>query len=186
MHDANPTYCLVCGRLLTDPESVERGIGPECSGQGYPLDDSPEKQRVRSLVRSAAVACDKGQIESVREKMKEVAELGFPAFAAKALHRFENAERKAKILITADEQFMYVNTPFRRGRKNEFITAMRQIPGRWFDYGNKLNRFPLSSKPHVWALLCEFFPGEFGTGPKGIFRIPQKEKVSTANLFGRK
>lgn len=25
--------CCVCGRTLTDPESVERGIGPECAGK---------------------------------------------------------------------------------------------------------------------------------------------------------
>jgi hypothetical protein len=27
------THCLHCGRELTDPESVERGIGPECFGK---------------------------------------------------------------------------------------------------------------------------------------------------------
>jgi hypothetical protein len=27
------SYCGVCGRLLTDPESIDRGIGPECFGR---------------------------------------------------------------------------------------------------------------------------------------------------------
>lgn len=27
--------CCVCGRPLTHPQSIEDGIGPECSGRGY-------------------------------------------------------------------------------------------------------------------------------------------------------
>lgn len=27
------SYCGVCGRVLTDPESIDRGIGPECFGR---------------------------------------------------------------------------------------------------------------------------------------------------------
>jgi hypothetical protein len=27
--------CGACGRKLTVPESIERGLGPECSGEGY-------------------------------------------------------------------------------------------------------------------------------------------------------
>ncbi len=29
-----PTHCEKCGRLLTDPDSIRRGIGPVCAGHG--------------------------------------------------------------------------------------------------------------------------------------------------------
>ena len=29
------THCLVCGRILTDPESVRRGVGPVCYFKKY-------------------------------------------------------------------------------------------------------------------------------------------------------
>lgn len=34
----NAVPCERCGRLLTDPESIKRGIGPECLLKGI-LDD---------------------------------------------------------------------------------------------------------------------------------------------------
>lgn len=29
------TFCMVCGRVLTNEHSVEEGIGPICSGEGH-------------------------------------------------------------------------------------------------------------------------------------------------------
>lgn len=31
----NAIPCEVCGRMLTDPESVARGVGPECAQAGF-------------------------------------------------------------------------------------------------------------------------------------------------------
>jgi len=39
-------HCLVCGRLLTNPVSVDRGIGPTCWRRiqlNYTLEDYPEE-----------------------------------------------------------------------------------------------------------------------------------------------
>lgn len=42
--------CVRCNRTLTHPESVESGVGPECSGRGY----GDRKGRSKSVAESVA------------------------------------------------------------------------------------------------------------------------------------
>jgi hypothetical protein len=43
------SHCGVCGRTLTDPESIERGIGPECFGKA-----TDSQHQVKQPVRERA------------------------------------------------------------------------------------------------------------------------------------
>jgi hypothetical protein len=88
--------------------------------------------------------------------------------------RFKGAEAKAKIMITEVGDSYIVSTPFKRKYGPEkFIAALRAIPGRKY-VGAGGNEVPKSSKRELFEFFREFFPGEFGTGPQGVFQVPAK------------
>lgn len=41
-------HCSICGRELTNPESIKRGIGPVCSNQGY-IGKTEEDMRTETI-----------------------------------------------------------------------------------------------------------------------------------------
>jgi hypothetical protein len=100
--------------------------------------------------------------------------LGLDVLADKILQRFKNAERLAKIKITEQDGSLVVRTPWKR--VNGFGDAWRAIPGRTYRYGK--NVVPVSSKSHLWELLKRFFPGEYGVGPQGAFKIPKVKEAA--------
>jgi hypothetical protein len=117
----------------------------------------------------------------VVEIAKAVEKLGFPVLAEKMRARFVNVvaapERRADIFIEVekDGKVYSVKTPYRRGAAEEFKSAWRTIPGRRY-YGG-VNHIPVEQKPALWALLKQFFPGKWGKGPQGVFRVPKLEKA---------
>jgi hypothetical protein len=167
------TNCCCCGRPLVDAISVELGIGPECRA-GRTDGISKEQQEVcNKLTHAAAVAAQEGNVEKVRMLAEEIRGLGLAELADKVFHRFQNAERLAKITIVAlSDNTLSVATPFRRKEKSDFLAAWRSIPGRKYVRGK--NIVPVESKQELWALLKRFFPGQFGKGPQGLFRIPKE------------
>ena len=164
------TNCCCCGRPLVDAISVSLGIGPECR-DGYAGGITPSQQAdANRLTYAAAVAAQKGQIETVRKIAEEVRSLGLATLAEKIAERFVNAERLAKVRITAVGDLLEVRTPFRRGASAEFVAAWRAIPGRKF--ANGVNVVPSTSKAALWSLLQKFFGGHYAVGPSGAFKIP--------------
>jgi hypothetical protein len=172
------TNCCVCGRPLVDSISVTIGIGPECRS-GFDGGISPEVQeKANKLTFLAAIAAQEGKVEEVRQHAQSLRDLGLATLAEKVAIRFVNAERLAKIVITEVGDNLKVFTPFRRGDKDAFIQAWRDIPGR--RYANGANTIPLEQKSALWALLREFFPGQFAKGPKGVFKIPKPDDQKEA------
>lgn len=167
------TNCCCCGRPLVDAISVELGIGPECRN-GRTDGITPEQREVcNKLTHAAAIAAQEGNIEKVKLLAEEIRGLGLVDLADKVFHRFQNADRLAKITIVAlPDGLLSVDTPFRRKEKAEFVAAWRAIPGRRYYRGK--NIVPVDSKPQLWALLKKFFPGQFGKGPQGLFRVPKE------------
>jgi len=166
------THCCCCGRPLVDAISVEMGIGPDCR-QGRTDGISKEQQEIcNKLTHAAALAAQEGQVEKVRAIAAEIAALGLTELADKVQHRFVNAERLAKINIIQTGDRLTVTTPWKRS--SDFVAAWRTIPGRRYGGAGK-NIIPLSSKGELWNLLQKFFPGQFGKGPKGLFRVPKNE-----------
>ena len=170
------TNCCCCGRPLCDAESVEKGIGPECSGEGYGngIISDAIREAANMATHDAAIAAQQGQIEWVKHFADQVRNLGLPILADKMMRRFTNADRLAKIRITEDGPDNYlVHTPFRRSDKVAFICAWRAIPGRRIvRKGNTVyNIVPVAQKAALWALLKKFFPNEYGVGPSGCFKI---------------
>lgn len=164
------TNCCVCGRPLVDAISVSLGIGPDCRQYFDGGISSQQQEAANKLTYHAAVQSQAGRVEEVRKIAQEIADLGLPVLAEKVASKFVNAERNVKVRIEMTGNEIRVVTPFRRGDKENFIAAWRAIPGRRFAAG--ANVVPASQKEAVWALLKEFFPGDYASGPKGLFRIP--------------
>ena len=168
------THCVICGRPLVDATSVELGTGPECRSHNDAGIPDMTRESANKLVFEAAVAADQGRIEDVLKYASEIDALGLVTLAEKVRHRFKNAaDREVGILIEVDGNQYRVKTPFRRGDKERFINAWRNIPGRRFVKG--ANYVPVTQKAALWNLLREFFGGQFARGPKGLFRLPKPE-----------
>jgi hypothetical protein len=160
-----------------DATSVELGIGPECRehANGGISDDT--RCVANQLIFDAALAAQTGKVTAVLGIADAIEGLGLAELAGKIRERFTRAvqvaERNPDITIVLGADGAYrVNTPFRRGSKEEFIAAWRAIPGRRFDRNGNVNVVPASQKPALWALLRRFFPGKYGKGPSGVFRVP--------------
>jgi hypothetical protein len=169
------SQCVCCGRALVDAISIELGTGPECR-QYFDADLSPNRPAANKLVFEAAIAAQMGRIETVICLASEVGKLGFPVLAEKMKSRFVNVvaapERQVSIFIEMekDGKTYRVKTPYRRGAAEEFQAAWRAIPGRrWYLHANHV---PVEQKTALWSLLRRFFPGKYGHGPQGVFRIP--------------
>lgn len=167
------SHCVCCGRALVDAVSVQLGIGPECR-QGFDGGISEEvKDKANGLVFKASLAAQHGNVDMVKALAEEIRALGLDKLADKVGRRFKNADRYTQITISVEGMEYRVETPFRRGEKEEFIAAWRAIPGRKFR--NEANYIPVTQKKALWELLSQFFGGKFGKGPKGVFRIPTPE-----------
>ena len=174
------TNCCCCGRPLCDAISVELGIGPECRGGNNGTLTEEQRRECNQLTHAAALAAQEGKIENVRWCSEAIRELGLPELADKVAHRFVNVERTTKITIRMEDGMLLVTTPYKRSMKEEFTAAWRNVPGRRWVSRKRCNAVPVSSKPHLWALLKRFFPGEFGKGPNGVFRVPAESKNAAA------
>jgi hypothetical protein len=165
------THCCCCGRPLCDAISVEMGIGPECRNHTTAGITEEQRKICNRLTHHASIMAQKGDINAVRQIAKDIETLGLKTLAEKVCKRFVNAERLAKIQITLrNDGMMIVKTPFKRS-KADFVQAWRKIPGRV--YARSCNLIPQTSKKELWDLLKTYFPGEYGVGPQGPFKIPQ-------------
>jgi len=167
------TNCVVCGKPLVDATSCQLGTGPECR-EGFDGGISEETRKTANeVVFRAALAAQAGEISKVKELAKELADMGLPGLAEKVGRRFRNADRYAEIVIAVEGDMYRVETPFRRGRKDEFVAAWRAIPGRrWKDSANYV---PVAQGKALFEVLKRFFAGKVATGPKGLFKIPAPE-----------
>ena len=176
------TNCVCCGRPLVDACSVELGIGPDCRNGIFPEGvDEEDRMCANGLVFKASKAAQNGAAEDVVGFADEIRKLGFEGLAAKVERRFRDGVvkgvRDADIIIDEDGEALVVRTPYRRGAAKDFVSAWRSIPGRRWD--GSANRVPKAQRKALWSLLRKFFPGKWGAGPKGAFRVPKGPKEET-------
>lgn len=165
------TNCVCCGRPLVDATSVQLGIGPECRKEWDGGIPNEVREQANKIVRDAACAAGIGRIAEVLEAADKVEALGLAVLAGKMRRRFRSASNQADIIIEAADGGFKVVTPYRRKDSKAFIEAWRHVPGRRWVAG--ANIVPVESKAALWRLLCDFFPGRYGKGPKGVFRVPE-------------
>ena len=170
------TFCACCSRPLVDAVSVETGIGPICRDKlGFEAGiEDGARIEANVLVHRIASKRYGNEVEADAAKLRE---LGFEDLATKIVERLEKAAKRAdKITITVEGDTMILVTPYKRSRAKEMVAALRGVNGRRWDRDLNANTFPTTSKRGVWDFLKEFFPGQLGTGPKGVFEIPKVPK----------
>lgn len=181
------THCACCGRPLVDAVSVEAGIGPDCRekhGYGEAQGD-PNWDAALVYVSNVAVdGCEadlglpagdahkaanwlthKIAIEQTGPRVlgytNAIRALGYSKLAA----RLE--KRLAKVHIESANGRFVVHTPY----NPDAIEAFRKINGRKWEKESKAWSFPAEFKKAVWEILCGYFAGSVGMGPKGLFQI---------------
>ena len=88
---------------------------------------------------------------------------------------------EVQIKIIEDKGMLRVETPFRRGAREGFVNAWRQIPGRRWMFG--ANYVPMTQKAALHELLRTYFPNKYVKGPKGVFRLqPMPKSMVQAEL----
>jgi hypothetical protein len=164
------THCCVCGRPLCDSVSVTVGMGPDCRGEMLTGVD-PETQRLANqLTWAAAIHAQKGNVVAVRTCAEAIRRIGLERLSDRILERFVDAEERAVITVREEGDSLVVTTPYRRGMGEEFKQAWRAVPGR--RWNGKENVVPRAQRAALWDLLGKFFPGKYGVGPQGAFRVP--------------
>jgi hypothetical protein len=177
------TNCVCCGLPLVDAKSVELGIGPDCRKNANIPEDIEDDVRIMAnkYVHEAAIAAQKGAVAKVLNYADKLTNLGLEALGMKVARRFKDgakkASRKADIVITERGDTLIVKTPYRRGDADAFVRAWRDINGRRYDRNTRCNHIPKSEKGALWELLQRFFPGKWGRGPKGAFKVPAQSKT---------
>ncbi len=167
------THCCVCGRPLADARSVELGIGPDCR-DGYEGDVSEAQREVcNKLTHAAALYCQQGRIDRVRECAAAIRAVGLLGLARAIEQRFVNAKPRIVISEVPGVPFYSVKTPFLRSRAGEMVGAWRALPSRRWNAATRTNLVSKERKAELWSLLRRFYAGEYGTGPDGkLFRVP--------------
>lgn len=65
------SYCGVCGHQLTDPESIDIGIGPECNRKS-----TSSKHQTKQVKSRKISSSEKRQIEDILEAIQDLSDAG--------------------------------------------------------------------------------------------------------------
>ncbi len=165
------THCACCSRPLVDAQSVETGVGPMCRQKHLVPDKVTGLARVegnRLIHRIAKLQTGK-EVTAAVARLKV---LGFEHVVERINQRILRKRRPVvKIHYQSGRLFMKASVP--HGLWNAWLGAMRSIPEMRYESASAGNSFPMSKKRSVYGLLCQYFPGQLGTGPKGDFIIGQ-------------
>jgi hypothetical protein len=193
LEDLVCTQCACCARDLTDAQSIERGIGPECFGRYYDkcsanadfvgsvklaegagliglLGEFLNRQDARSacnvVVRAISAQWDHPKRLA---RIELVHALGFTALA----NRLEERAYGTPGIVTVTERDGQLVVKMRavKGEAfNDVLRALRSIPTR--RWNGRENTFAIEQRPALWRALCEFLPGRKLKSTKGDTYIP--------------
>lgn len=179
------TACACCSRALLDAPSVERGIGPYCAKKhGYgdaqtaPAWDIAQAEIARAVAlapevpalaslddarRSAnalvhRIAADPQSV-AMPHLLAAVSALGYSRLAAAIAEHL--CPVTVRIETSADGRILTVRAGELHGDTfDRYVSALRAVPGRWFDRAEKVDRVPTKQKVALWgALKAVFAPG---------------------------
>jgi hypothetical protein len=169
------TACCLCGRALLDAASVERGVGPTCAKRAGVGDAAhpAEWERVRALLGALGLSprgYDDARAEANRithrigaaPSAPEVPQL-LEVIEALGYHRLAAAiaEHVVPVTITvANDNDTLVVTTSRLDDTlfEQYVLALRAVPGRHWDTERKANIVPVRSKRALWEALKKCLP----------------------------
>lgn len=171
------TRCACCNRELLDAVSVEGGIGPDCRKKYMgKTEGASEDARIEAnqIVYQIALTISGKGPKGVGAMLAEATPNGTLIARLRTLGFAKLADKLEKacmpIRITESGSVLTLVAPF----CEDALSAQRSIPGRWWDGARKCTEFPVTQKLAVWAMLCRFYAGLAGVGPKGAFVVPAR------------
>lgn len=190
--------CAHCGQPLTDPVSIERGIGPVCSKKGY-LEDPKDADEIQAMIDLAEYPelvqflTDHYKPEGVRGLMnglvrvcslnrkhevfgaccEAIVSLGYDQLAATL------RESIAVVVITEPTDQHYNVWVKRSDFGWPWYNAIKVIPG--FRRVRGGCQFPKNehSRKMLWRAMREHYEGLVVKTPKGAFKIGPRPKAAT-------
>lgn len=175
------THCIFCSRPLVDAVSVEAGVGPDCrkkyghtEAQGpadwvqventcpvtvmHELSARDPRRLCNILVYRIVMGC---QAWEVCLAIDTIRHLGFAKLA-------ESLTKKlCAATVTHKGDVVAVQAPW----NEEWVNESRTIPGRRYIKDEKMQTFPLSSRPALWRALQKVFRGKAISTPKGLVAL---------------
>jgi len=186
------TRCAACGRPLLDAASVEIGMGPVCreraglDGEGTGADWA----RALPLLAGCGLAVTNDARRAANAVVHRIAAdqsaptvpvllgalelLGFAGVAAAIRAHLE--VRVPTVTVTAEgDRYAVTVADLDRETFAAVVTALRGVPGRWFDGARKVNVVPARARGALWgALVSALPPGAQITGPNGTRVVPAR------------
>lgn len=188
------TECACCARTLTDSQSAERGIGPECFGRYYDNCAGNADFKLAVHVATSAGLLDgiaallnrqdaRGACNLViraiaaewehpkrTDRIELVRALGFDALANRLEERVFGTP--GIVTITEENGVLTVRTRAIKGTAfYAFVEALREIPSRRYE-GRGVNTVSVSDKALLWRALCVTLPGRKWKAGKGDGYVP--------------
>ena len=187
------TECACCSRTLTDAQSAERGIGPECFGRYYDKCSGAADFVTAVRVASTAGLLDLIAAELNREDARGACNLVLRAISAqwdhpKRLDRIElihalgftalanRLEERAFgspgiVTVTERDGLLVVKMRAVKGIAfSDVLDALRAIPTR--RWNGRENTFAIEQRPALWRALRAHLPGRKLKSEKGDTYIP--------------
>lgn len=163
--------CVICGRPLRNPDSLEAAIGPVCRQRaGYDIPEvAPEVRaeanrlieqlsRLRTLHRG-----EERHFPDPRAPLPLLHRLRALGFTALAEHLLEKV---SEITLTQEGPCYLLDNP---KPTDEQLAVLRAVPGRQWDIEKMRNVFPVTSKKALFEAMKKIWPGLPVKGPKGVF-----------------
>lgn len=187
------TECACCARTLTDAQSAERGIGPECFGRYYDKCSGGADFKLAVHVATSAEMLDLIAAELDRQDARGACNIVLRAISAQWDHprRIDRIELVHALGFTALanrlEERAYgvpgivgvierdgVLVVTLRGVKgapfNDFVAALRSIPSR--RWTGRENTVSTEDRKQLWAAIRAHLPGRKLKTASGIDYVP--------------
>jgi hypothetical protein len=163
-----PKQCVFCCKPLTDPNSVQRGYGPDCARRvDRVFRNRPSTGRARELLRNGAILLYLGDLEAVLGIACELSELGWPEFAKSI--RVRHAE---VLLLDIREGVLHFSTKIRMAREvfEEYRDRCHALGARYVAVPTRGYELPTPRANDARQLLAGFFPGRLYVDVDGAVR----------------
>jgi ribosomal protein L3 len=198
IYNVIPTHCSCCGRALTDPTSIEFGIGPICRGKyGYEdahdIDDRTAKEVSKTLqdltVDGLADRTMKAVLDNDSRSAAKALNIALAVWRKAKTHQDDAivclkaltqmgytvlatkvGSKLADVRIEVEGDRLFLDTTYDEG----FVDAIRKVKGRKFDGDSKRWSVPKTEKRAAWEAIQAAYPGTLGLGPQGVFTVPAR------------
>lgn len=175
------THCIFCSRPLVDAVSVEAGVGPDCRKKyGHTEAQGPADWEAVARLTSIIIPAEeltqdsRGLCNRLTNRVArgvDGPELVRIIEVIRLLGYKKLSETLTKAMcvatVTHKGDVVAVQVPW----NEDWVNESRQIPGRRYIKEEKMQTFPISSRPMLWKALKKVFRGKVISTPKGLVAL---------------